>query len=36
MEQAARADARIAELLRGNNVVKVIIVPGRMINFVMK
>ena len=36
MEQAARADERIAELLRGKNVVKVIVVPGRMVNFVVK
>jgi leucyl-tRNA synthetase len=36
MEAAARADARVAELLNGQNVVKVIVVPGRMVNFVVK
>ena len=35
-EEAARADARIAELLAGQTVVKVVIVPGRMVNFVTK
>jgi leucyl-tRNA synthetase len=36
LEAAARADARIAELLAGKQVVKVIAVPGRMVNFVVK
>jgi leucyl-tRNA synthetase len=36
LEQAARADARIAELLAGQNLVKVVVVPGRMVNFVVK
>jgi leucyl-tRNA synthetase len=36
MEQAARADARIAELLAGQTVVKVVVVPGRMVNFVTR
>ena len=36
MEAAARADARIAELLEGKTVVKVIVVPGRLVNFVVK
>ncbi len=36
LEQAARADARIAELLAGKSVVKVVKVPGRMVNFVIK
>jgi leucyl-tRNA synthetase len=36
MEQAARADERIAELLAGQAVVKVVVVPGRMVNFVTK
>ncbi len=36
LEQAARADARIAELLEGKTVVKVVVVPGRMVNFVVK
>ncbi len=35
-EAAARADQRIAELLAGQTVVKVIVVPGRMVNFVTK
>jgi leucyl-tRNA synthetase len=35
-EQAARADARIAELLSGQTVVKVVVVPGRMVNFVTR
>jgi leucyl-tRNA synthetase len=35
-ERAARADARIAELLEGKTVVKVIVVPGRLVNFVVK
>ncbi len=36
IEAAARADARVAEWLAGKNVVKTIIVPGRLINFVVK
>jgi leucyl-tRNA synthetase len=36
LEAAARAEPRVAELLEGVNVVKVIAVPGRMINFVVK
>ena len=35
-KQAARDDARIAELLAGKTVVKVIVVPGRMVNFVVE
>jgi leucyl-tRNA synthetase len=35
-EHAARADARVAELLAGQTVQKVIVVPGRMVNFVVK
>jgi leucyl-tRNA synthetase len=34
-EAAARADARIAELLEGATVRKVVVVPGRMVNFVV-
>ena len=34
-EAAARADTRIAELLAGVTVRKVVVVPGRMINFVV-
>ena len=36
LESAARADAKIAELLAGKTVVKSIVVPGRMVNFVVK
>jgi leucyl-tRNA synthetase len=36
LESAARADSRIAELLTGKQVVKAIIVPGRLVNFVIK
>jgi leucyl-tRNA synthetase len=36
IEEAARADARIAELLAGQDVVKVVVVPGRMVNFVTR
>jgi leucyl-tRNA synthetase len=34
-EAAARADARIAELLDGATVRKVVVVPGRLVNFVI-
>jgi leucyl-tRNA synthetase len=33
---AAREDARIAELLRGKEVVKTIYVPGKLVNFVVR
>ncbi len=36
LEAAARGDAKIAELLAGKTVVKSIVVPGRMVNFVVK
>ena len=36
LEQAARADERVAELLAGKTVVKAIVVPGKMVNFVAK
>jgi leucyl-tRNA synthetase len=36
MEAAARADEKVAELLAGKTVVKTIIVPGKMVNFVVK
>ncbi|MCA9149755.1 MAG: class I tRNA ligase family protein, partial [Planctomycetales bacterium] len=36
MVEAAQADERIAELLTGKQVVKTIVVPGRLINFVVK
>ncbi len=35
LEAAARADGRVAELLDGATVRKVIAVPGRMVNFVV-
>jgi leucyl-tRNA synthetase len=36
MEQAARDDVRIAELLTGKTVMKCVVVPARMVNFVIK
>jgi leucyl-tRNA synthetase len=36
LEQAARTDERIAELLTGKQVVKTVVVPGRLVNFVVK
>jgi leucyl-tRNA synthetase len=36
LEAAARGDSRIAELLEGKTVVKTVVVPGRMVNFVVK
>jgi leucyl-tRNA synthetase len=36
IESAARADETIAKNLDGKNVVKVIVVPGRLVNFVVK
>lgn len=36
IELAARADKRVEELLAGKTVVKVVCVPGRMINFVIR
>ena len=36
LEAAARADAKVGELLAGKQVVKVIAVPGKLINFVAK
>jgi leucyl-tRNA synthetase len=36
MEAAAVADQRIAELLAGKSIVKKIIIPGRMVNLVIK
>ena len=35
MEAAARADEKVAALIEGTTVRKVIAVPGRMINFVV-
>jgi leucyl-tRNA synthetase len=36
IEQQAREDPRIAVLLEGKTVRKVIVVPGRMVNFVVE
>jgi len=36
VSQAARSDPHIAELLAGKTIVKTIVVPGRMVNFVVK
>jgi leucyl-tRNA synthetase len=36
LETAARADERIAELLQDKTIVKSVVVPGRMVNFVVK
>ena len=35
LEEAARNDAKIAEQLEGRKIVKVIVVPGRLVNFVV-
>jgi leucyl-tRNA synthetase len=36
LESAARADEKVRDLLNGKQVVKVILVPGRLVNFVVK
>jgi leucyl-tRNA synthetase len=36
MEKAARENLKVAELLEGKTVLKAIVVPGRMVNFVVK
>ena len=36
LEVAARAEPKIAELLAGQTIVKVIVVPGRLVNFVTR
>ena len=36
MEAAARADEKIAEWLAGKTIVKVIVVRGKMVNFVVR
>ncbi len=36
LEAAARADEKIAELLSGKTVVKTIVIPGKMVNFVVR
>ena len=35
-EAAARQDARIIENLAGKTVIKVVVVPGKLVNFVVK
>ncbi len=36
MEELARADSRIAELIKDKEIIKTIVVPGKMISFVVK
>jgi leucyl-tRNA synthetase len=36
LESAARADEKVRDLLNGKQLVKVIVVPGRLVNFVIK
>lgn len=36
LEQAAREDEKIVEILASSQVVKVVVVPGRLVNFVVK
>jgi len=36
MDAAARANPRVEELLAGKTVVKKVLVPGRMVNYVVK
>jgi leucyl-tRNA synthetase len=36
LEATARADQRVAELLSGKEIVKTVVVPGRLVNFVIK
>jgi leucyl-tRNA synthetase len=36
LESAARADEKVRDLLNGKQVVKVVVVPGRLVNFVIK
>ena len=35
-EAAARNDAKIAETLEGKSIVKVVVIPGKLVNFVVK
>ncbi len=35
LETAARADERVKQLIESRHVVKVIVVPGRLVNFVV-
>src|SRR5262249_41164466 len=36
LEAAAKADPKVAELLTGKTIVKAVIVPGRLVNFVIR
>ena len=36
LEAAARSDPKVAKLIDGKQVVKVVVVPGRLVNFVVK
>jgi leucyl-tRNA synthetase len=36
LEQAARSDKKIVPLLEGKQIVKTVVVPGRMVNFVVR
>jgi leucyl-tRNA synthetase len=36
LEALARGDSRIAELVAGKTIVKLVVVPGRLVNFVVK
>ena len=36
IEAAARADEHVAKLVAGKTIVKIIVVPGRLVNFVVK
>jgi len=36
LESVAAADPKIAELLAGQTIAKVVAVPGRLVNFVLK
>ena len=36
LESMARADEKIAELVAGKDIVKVVVVPGRLVNIVVR
>ena len=36
LESAAKSDGKVVELLDGKQVVKTVVVPGRLVNFVVK
>jgi leucyl-tRNA synthetase len=35
LEQAARAEPRVAELIQGRDIKKLVVVPGKLVNFVV-